>query len=56
LQVNVRIAGFSATWIPSPLPPCHRGGHREYRRFFGLPPIRDIKTLRDGKVVAITTA
>jgi hypothetical protein len=23
---------------------------------FGLPPIRDIKTLRDGKVVAITTA
>jgi AraC-like DNA-binding protein len=30
--------------------------NREYRRFFGRPPIRDIKALRDGKVVAITTA
>src|ERR1700729_3615077 len=30
--------------------------NREYRRFFGQPPIRDIKALRDGKVVAITTA
>ena len=30
--------------------------NREYRRFFGLPPIRDIKALRDGKAVAITTA
>src|SRR5580765_1773185 len=30
--------------------------NREYRRFFGLPPIRDTKALRDGKVVAITTA
>jgi len=29
--------------------------NREYRRFFGRPPIRDIKALRDGKVVAITT-
>ena len=29
---------------------------REYRRFFGQPPIRDIKALRDGKVVAITAA
>jgi transcriptional regulator GlxA family with amidase domain len=27
--------------------------NREYRRFFGR---RDIKALRDGKVVAITTA
>jgi AraC-like DNA-binding protein len=26
---------------------------REYRRFFGQPPMRDIKVLRDGKVVAI---
>jgi AraC-like DNA-binding protein len=26
---------------------------REYRRFFGQPPIRDIRTLRDGKIVAI---
>ena len=26
---------------------------REYSRFFGLPPMRDIKTLRDGKVPAI---
>ena len=25
-------------------------------RFFGQPPMRDIKALRDGKVVAITTA
>jgi AraC-like DNA-binding protein len=30
--------------------------NREYRRFFGRPPIRDIKALRDGKVVAIATA
>jgi hypothetical protein len=30
--------------------------NREYRRFFGRPPIRDSKALRDGKVVAITTA
>ncbi len=30
--------------------------NREYRRFFGQPPIRDIKALRDGKVVTITTA
>ena len=29
--------------------------NREYRRFFGRPPIRDIKALRDGKVVAITS-
>ena len=29
--------------------------NREYRRFFGRPPIRDIKALRGGKVVAITT-
>jgi AraC-like DNA-binding protein len=27
--------------------------NREYRRFFGQPPMRDIKVLRDGKVVAI---
>jgi AraC-like DNA-binding protein len=30
--------------------------NREYRRFFGRPPIRDMKALRDGKVVAIPTA
>jgi AraC-like DNA-binding protein len=30
--------------------------NREYRRFFGQPPIRDIKALRDRKVVAITAA
>ena len=30
--------------------------NREYRRFFGQPPIRDIKALQDGKVVAITAA
>jgi AraC-like DNA-binding protein len=30
--------------------------NREYRRFFGQPPIRDIKAFRDGKVVAITAA
>ena len=29
--------------------------NREYRRFFGGPPIRDIKPLRDSKVVAIAT-
>ena len=28
----------------------------EYRRFFVPAPTRDIKALRDGKVVAITTA
>jgi AraC-like DNA-binding protein len=30
--------------------------NRKYRRFFGRPPIRDIKALRGGKVVAITIA
>jgi transcriptional regulator GlxA family with amidase domain len=30
--------------------------NREYRRFFGQPPIRDIKAFRNGKVVAITAA
>ena len=30
--------------------------NREYRRFFGQPPIRDIKALQNGKVVAIATA
>ena len=30
--------------------------NREYRRFFGQPPIRDIKALRDSKVVEITAA
>ena len=30
--------------------------NREYRRFFGRPPIRDIKALRNSKVVAIATA
>jgi AraC-like DNA-binding protein len=29
---------------------------REYSRFFGQPPIRDIKAIRDGKVVAIDAA
>jgi AraC-like DNA-binding protein len=29
--------------------------NREYGRFFGRPPIRDIKALRDGKAVAIST-
>lgn len=29
---------------------------REYRRFFGQPPIRDIKSLRDSKVVPINSA
>jgi len=28
--------------------------NREYRRFFGQPPMREIKALRDSKVVAIT--
>ena len=28
--------------------------NREYRRFFGQPPMRDIKALRDSRVVAIT--
>ena len=30
--------------------------NREYSRFFGQPPMRDIKSLRDGKVVAINAA
>jgi hypothetical protein len=30
--------------------------NREYRRFFGQPLIRDIKALRNRKVVAITAA
>src|SRR3984885_4930916 len=30
--------------------------NREYRRFFGQPPIRDIKALQNGKVVTIATA
>ena len=30
--------------------------NREYSRFFGQPPIRDIKTLRDNKVVSINAA
>jgi AraC-like DNA-binding protein len=30
--------------------------NREYRRSFGQPPIRDIKALQAGKVVAITPA
>jgi AraC-like DNA-binding protein len=30
--------------------------NREYSRLFGQPPMRDIKTLRDGKVVAIDAA
>jgi len=30
--------------------------NREHRRFFGRPPIRDIKALRNDKVVAIATA
>ena len=29
---------------------------REYRRFFGRPPIRDIDALRNGKIVAISAA
>ncbi len=29
---------------------------REYSRFFGQPPIRDIKSLRDSKVVPIHVA
>jgi AraC-like DNA-binding protein len=29
---------------------------REYSRFFGQPPMRDIKALRDGKVVATNVA
>ena len=29
---------------------------REYSRFFGQPPMRDIKALKDGKVAAITAA
>ena len=29
---------------------------REYSRFFGQPPIHDIKSLRDAKVVPINTA
>jgi AraC-like DNA-binding protein len=30
--------------------------NREYSRFFGLPPMRDIKALRDSKVLAINAA
>jgi len=30
--------------------------NREYSRFFGQPPMRDIKALREGKVVAISAA
>jgi AraC-like DNA-binding protein len=30
--------------------------NREYSRFFGQPPMRDIKTLRDNKVVSIKAA
>jgi len=30
--------------------------NREYSRMFGLPPMRDVKALRDGKVVAINAA
>jgi AraC-like DNA-binding protein len=30
--------------------------NREYSRFFGQPPMRDIKALREGKVVAINAA
>jgi AraC-like DNA-binding protein len=29
---------------------------REYSRFFGQPPMRDIKALRDGKVSATSAA
>ena len=29
---------------------------REYSRFFGQPPMRDIRALRDGKVMAINAA
>jgi AraC-like DNA-binding protein len=30
--------------------------NREYSRFFGQPPMRDIKALREGKVVAMSAA
>ena len=30
--------------------------NREYSRFFGLPPMRDIKAMRDGRVVPINAA
>ena len=30
--------------------------NREYSRFFGQPPMRDIKALRDNRVVAINAA
>ncbi len=30
--------------------------NREYSRFFGQPPMRDIKALRDGRVMAINVA
>ena len=30
--------------------------NREYSRFFGQPPMRDIKALRDGEVTAIDAA
>jgi AraC-like DNA-binding protein len=29
--------------------------NREYRRFFGRPPIRDIMALQNGKIVAMST-
>ncbi len=29
---------------------------REYRRFFGRPPKRDVKALRDGRVAAMDAA
>jgi transcriptional regulator GlxA family with amidase domain len=30
--------------------------NREYRRFFGQPPIRDTKAIQEGKVMVITAA
>ena len=30
--------------------------NREYSRFFGQPPLRDVKALRENKVVAINAA
>jgi hypothetical protein len=30
--------------------------NREYSRFFGQPPMRDIKALREGKVIMIDAA
>jgi len=29
---------------------------REYRRFFGQPPMRDVKSLRDGNISVINVA